>query len=125
MGFQIDSESDMSESKSEREVQTTYKDEETSDENKEKNDNGLPDLASPLRCSLVPCEKFPDVSTRSTDDTKMLDLQLTTNEDKVQEHQTITGSLSLDPQQLLDTLKLCSFNWFQFVATLKRKFLDD
>ena len=115
-GFQVDSESDLSESKSEREVQTT-------DENKETSDNNL-SLVLPLQCSLVRRETISnqDVCIKNTDDTKMHDEQLMSDR-KAHEQQKTTDGLLQDPHQLFSILKLFSFNWFEFLVSLKSKFI--
>lgn len=110
-GFQVDSESDLSESESEFEVQTTEEDKETSD-----NDISLG------HGSLVRRETASDVRIHSSDDIRKHELQAITNNGNG--HQPETDGLLLDPHQVFDILKLCSFNWFEFVAALKSKFID-
>ena len=116
-GFQVDSESDLSESEPEWEVQTT-------DEDKETSGNDL-SLVPSLQCSLVRRETISDqdVCIKSTDDTETHDEQLITSDCKAHEQQKTTDGLLQDPHQLFNILKLCSFNWFEFVASLKSKFI--
>ena len=124
-GFQVDSESGLSESglsESESESETEAK---IIDEDKESSDNDL-SLVPSLHCGFVHRESTSDqdVCIQITDNTRMHDVHLTASDSAGHEQQTTSTDRSLpDRHNLFDILKLCSFNWFEFVAFLKSKFI--
>ena len=119
-GFQVDSESGLSESESESETEAKM-----IDEDKKSSDNNL-SLVPSLHCGFVHRESTSDqdVCIQITDKTRTHDVHLTASDSTGHEQQTTSTDRSLpDRHNLFDILKLCSFNWFEFVAFLKSKFI--
>ena len=103
----------MSESKSESET-----DAKMIDEDKESSDNDLY-LVPSFHCGFVHRESTSDqdICIEITDNTRTHDVNLRVSDSTGHEQQTTWTDRSLpDPHNLVDILKLCSFNWFEFVA---------
>ena len=118
-GFQVDSESGLSESQSEWETEA-----EMIDKDKESSGNDL-SLVPSLHCCFVHREStsYQDICIQFTDNTRTHDVYLTASDSTGHEQQTLTDRSLPDPHNLFDVLKLFSFNWFEFVAFLKSKFI--
>ena len=113
IGFQVDSDSDLTESESDSES----KEELTYEGDDETCGNSLTFPYS-VSNSAQHCKTASDGQSEISDHSRTQrphEFQLGGNSDDCYKHRSETGDVFMNSHQLLDILKSCSFNWFQFV----------